>query len=65
VKDGGRPEEELEAQRDKEEEDTEAGDNLPYVIKTSDVMGRLVTSRRILCAMWKIKQKNQSSSFII
>lgn len=40
LKDGGRPEEGNEAPRDKEEQDIEAGDNLPYVIKTSDVMGR-------------------------
>jgi hypothetical protein len=50
VKDDVLPEEEPGAPKDKEEEDIEANDNLPYVIKMSDVMGRLVKSLiRRLC----------------
>jgi hypothetical protein len=44
VKDGDRPEEEPEVPKDRKEKDTEADDELPYTIETSDVMGRSVTS---------------------
>jgi hypothetical protein len=42
VKNGDRPEEEPEVPKDRKEKDVEANDELPYTIKTSDVMGRSV-----------------------
>jgi hypothetical protein len=39
-----RPEEEPEIPKNRKEKDTEANDELPYTIKTSDVIGRSVTS---------------------
>jgi hypothetical protein len=42
IKNGDRPDEEPEVPKDRKEKDTDANDELPYIIKTSDVMGRSV-----------------------
>ena len=46
VKDGDRPDDGTEVPKDRKEKDTEADDEIPYTIETSDVMGRSV----IYCA---------------
>jgi hypothetical protein len=64
LKAGGLPEEEPEIPKEKAEQDIEAAENLPYVIKTSNVMGRLVSSQPVFYCVWKKRQKNHSHWFI-